>query len=76
MKRKNCNALTDHHILPKSRGGQKTKGNIKRIPEKKHQAYHTLFSNLTPDEVIQYLNEVLFQVRGGFISAEDWLQNQ
>ena len=70
--KKNGNTLSDHHILPKSRGGQKER-NIKRVPEKKHQAYHLLFANLTPDEVIQYLQEVWFKPRGGYVRAEDWL---
>jgi hypothetical protein len=73
--KKNGNTLSDHHILPRSRGGQKER-NIKRVPKNQHQAYHTLFGNLTPDEVIQYLNEIWFTPRGGFQQATEWLQNQ
>lgn len=70
---KHSNLLTDHHITPKSRGGSKDNGNLKRVPEKRHVAYHALFFNLTPDEVIQYLKEVWFNPRGGFKTAEQWL---
>jgi hypothetical protein len=75
MKRKHSNTLSDHHILPKSRGGQKER-NIKRVPSKQHQAYHTLLSNLTPDEVIQYLKEVWFTPKGSYVRADEWLANQ
>jgi len=44
-----------HHILPSSRKGDFSKENIVFLNVKEHQNYHTLFSNLTPDEIIEYL---------------------
>jgi len=44
-----------HHIVPKSRHGGWEKSNIAHLNTKEHQNYHTLFSNLTPDEIIIYL---------------------
>jgi len=49
--RKIDRGMSDHHILPVSRGGTKTV----RIHIKIHQKYHALFSNLTPDEIAEYL---------------------
>lgn len=46
---------TRHHILPSSRGGNSSAQNISMLRNKKHQAYHTLFSNMTPDEIITFL---------------------
>lgn len=46
---------TEHHIVPSSRGGGGKKNNISIIRCKKHRAYHTLFKNMTPDEIIKFL---------------------
>jgi len=46
---------SNHHILASSRGGKFTKENIAVLNTKEHQNYHTLFSNLTPDEIIVHL---------------------
>jgi len=46
-----------HHIIPSSRGGNSSKDNIRVLNVKEHQNYHTLFSNLTPDEIIKLLVE-------------------
>ena len=43
---------TRHHILPKSR---KVDSNIAIVPRQKHDTYHTLFHNLTPNEIIGLL---------------------
>ena len=53
--RKQKKHLSRHHILPSSRGGDWSKENIVHLNIKEHQNYHTLFSNLTPDEIIIYL---------------------
>jgi len=65
-----------HHITPKSRGGGNEKLNLKRTPFNYHTAYHTLFDNLTPDEVIEYLKEVWFTPSKAFIRPHDWLERQ
>ena len=46
-----------HHVLPASIGGTFAKENIVMLNKKEHQNYHTLFSNLAPDEIIVYLVE-------------------
>ena len=47
--------LNRHHILPSSRGGKMNDENIAIIDLYIHRNYHTLFSNKTPDEIINYL---------------------
>ena len=44
-----------HHIIPRSRGGDNSLENISRVHTKKHQAYHTMFDNRTPDEIVENL---------------------
>lgn len=43
-----------HHIVPKSRGGKKTVN----LPKSFHQAWHTCFSNLTPEEIVIFVKRV------------------
>lgn len=73
MKNKNFRD-EDHHILPRSRGGQNN-GNIKRVRRDYHQAYHHLFENLTPSEIHQYLDEVWFKTKD-FITPAKWLEQK
>ena len=47
----NGNKSTVHHLIPRSRGGDSSKDNIKRVPWRIHDAWHTLFNNLLPEEV-------------------------
>jgi hypothetical protein len=65
------NPLTKHHIKPKSLNG-KTIGNIKEVPRSEHRAYHHIFSNLSPEDIIIYLNEVWFTT-DKFVRPEEWL---
>lgn len=46
------NKLTRHHIIPKSR---RKKVEVVLIPKENHEAYHALFGNLTPAEIIVFL---------------------
>ena len=46
---------TKHHIIPRSRGGKSDLENITYLPGRQHEAYHFLFSNKTPDEIIDHL---------------------
>jgi hypothetical protein len=57
-----------HHICPKSRNGSSHRSNICRINEKNHQAYHFLFWNMTPDEIIKEL------VKNYWNGQIQWLQ--
>ena len=46
-----------HHFPDcKSRGGDR----MVTLPRKFHQAWHILFGNLNADEVMYFLNEVMF----------------
>jgi hypothetical protein len=62
----------NHHITPRSRGGELGK-NLKKVPANYHQAYHLLFLNMTPDEVQRYLHEVWFTYKH-FVSPIEWLE--
>ena len=44
-----------HHIIPRSRKGL-GKTNITYVESYKHRQYHNLFSNMTPPEIVKYLN--------------------
>jgi len=46
-----------HHIIPRSRGGDYRPENIVRVRELDHQAYHFIFDNRTPPEIIERLVE-------------------
>ena len=54
MKGKN-NHKSKHHIIPRSRGGDSRLENIAVVEMKKHVNYHELFSNKTPDEIVEHL---------------------
>jgi hypothetical protein len=47
-----------HHITPRSKGGSSKPHNIVHVDPRKHEVYHQLFSNLTPLEINQLLNEL------------------
>lgn len=49
--------LTRHHIIPTSRlnGMKLGEENIALIGGREHEAYHSLFGNMTPDEIIIHL---------------------
>jgi len=51
--------LTNHHCIPRSRQGPDTSHNIRLKTTKEHYAWHSLFRNMTPDEVV-----ALIQARG------------
>ena len=44
-----------HHIFPSSKGGTWARDNIVVINQNKHEHYHHVFDNKTPDEIIRYL---------------------
>lgn len=46
-----------HHRKPKSRGGGNNEENISIVPPKKHQAWHRLFQNLSPQEIAAIIND-------------------
>ncbi len=56
---------TNHHTIPKSRGGVKQK--TVDIPKNFHKAWHDIFCNLYGDECILFIEEVneLMLTKGG-----------
>lgn len=57
------NRMSEHHFIPRSRGG---KGTV-RIHKSIHEKYHSLFGNMLPEEILQYLIEVFW---GGYIPKQ------
>lgn len=47
--------ISKHHIIPRSRGGTKTIENIVGLDVEKHRAYHILFGNRLPVEIVENL---------------------
>lgn len=47
-----------HHLLPRSRGGEKTTNNLLLIHVDRHQKWHSLFGNRSLEEVISLLVRV------------------
>ena len=45
---------SEHHVIPKSRGGRRTCS----IPENFHEAWHHVFSNLTPKEICIFVRKL------------------
>lgn len=74
--KKDGKILTDHHIIPQSRGGLSDKTNIKRVPHGFHDAFHRVFENLTPAEIYEYLDEVWFNPTKSFINPHDWAEDK
>ena len=48
--------LSRHHRKPISKGGSGGK-NIRLLPMDKHQAWHVLFTNMTPFEIADEMNK-------------------
>jgi hypothetical protein len=55
--------LTRHHRRPRSIGGCDQDWNISMLPEKQHQAWHTLFTNKTAFEIAEMINELYLDSR-------------
>lgn len=60
MKRKNQNKKTKHHIIPQSRLEGKGVLNVCKVAEKQHNLYHSLFGNMTPKEIVRFLNKTFW----------------
>lgn len=57
-KRKKFNTPSRHHRLCKSLNGSNDDRNISIVPTKKHQAWHTLFGNMTAEMICKEINKV------------------
>jgi len=47
-----------HHRRPRSRGGGSESENISLVPVNLHVAYHILFANMLPEEIVKVLNDM------------------
>jgi len=68
------NSITQHHILPRSKGGGDDSDNIALVKRKYHEKYHSLFENRTPTEIIDCL--VYYFWNGQREHVEEWLKKQ
>jgi hypothetical protein len=50
--------LTKHHLIPKSRGGNKSEENLLQMWSDKHHLWHELWGNRTIDEIIVLLQKI------------------
>lgn len=55
MKKQHKKHQNRHHLRPKSRGGQSIESNIIWIDIERHKSWHSVFGNLTLDEIISLL---------------------
>lgn len=52
-----------HHRVCASRGGSNLPENISIVTKKKHQAWHTLFTNMTPHEIATEISNIWIDPR-------------
>ena len=62
-RKQRLNHGSKHHIIPSSRHGSNDPSNIAIVDGKRHNLYHQLFANKTPDEIIIMLKTEFW--RGG-----------
>ena len=46
-----------HHLKSRSRGGSNQSDNIRVVNERQHTAFHMLFPNTHPEEIVKILND-------------------
>jgi len=51
--------VTKHHIIPKSRRHKGVEG-VCKVPRLLHELYHHLFGNMTPHEILEWLNKTFW----------------
>ncbi len=47
--------ITEHHIIPRSRGGSNYHSNIVGLDKLFHHLWHIVFINMTPEEAMRYI---------------------
>ena len=57
-KLKRVKGQSEHHILPRSRGGSSNPSNLLRLNIEKHECWHKIFGLRTIREVIELLKRV------------------
>lgn len=50
--------LTKHHRRNRHNGGDSRPENISYVPNKKHEAFHTVFGSMNSEEICSLLNKV------------------
>jgi len=56
-----------HHIIPKARGGNNSLENIAMVDNKSHEAYHIIFRDKTPEEIVEHLVKKYWGNNWGFV---------
>lgn len=46
-----------HHLVPRSNGGTDDPENISVVPRHLHKAWHLLFSNMSPTDIANAIND-------------------
>jgi len=46
---------SNHHIIPRVRGGSDGEENVVSVNQDLHNKYHNLFQSRTPDEILEFL---------------------
>jgi len=58
-----------HHIIPRSRGGNSSHENLAVVNSVAHNKYHSLFNNMTPTEILEYLVDYFWAGDDRFLQA-------
>lgn len=53
-------SVTRHHRRTRSAGGDSSERNISYVQEQHHRAWHLLFKDDTPEEIVKKINTVWF----------------
>lgn len=61
--------ITEHHIIPLSRGGVNDNSNKSKVLDYFHKRYHWLFSEMTPIEVLAFLESYFWGGNKSFIDT-------
>lgn len=77
MSRKNI-SYSNHHIIPKSRGGKTDSSNLELIKDSMHRAIHVLFANDIFPEQIEKLTDMTSRVLLPEIQKEllEWINSR
>jgi hypothetical protein len=59
MKKNSPYQKTKHHIYPQSRKYIGVTG-VCKVERLQHELYHHLFGNMTPEEILEYLNRTFW----------------
>jgi hypothetical protein len=62
--------MNNHHRRPRSRGGLTINPNISNVSQVKHRAWHTLFENMTPEEIAEEINRVWIDPNYHFVCVK------